>query len=270
MRSEKLDRTIGSSGLAGSGLASLALLVVSACEAPSTSEGVRIFAASSLQGVLERVVQRACPGQTPAYSFASSAELARQIEQGARADLFWSADGEWMDYLADRSLVDSAQRIEFPGNALVLIAPADRPLNLELSPGADLVPALKGGRLALADPDSVPAGRYAREALTYLGAWDALASTAARAPNVRAALRFVETGEAAAGVVYATDARAAGGRIALVGQFPAEAHRPIRYALAPVRGSAAGGELARCLTSPQARLELESAGFDVTETVVSR
>ncbi|MBU6319458.1 MAG: molybdate ABC transporter substrate-binding protein [Alphaproteobacteria bacterium] len=255
---------------AGRGVAAFVSLFIASCSAPSPPKEVRIFAASSLQGVLERVVQEACAGQTPLFSFASSAELARQIEQGARADVFWSADGEWIDYLEDRSLIDHALRVDFPGNALVLIAPVDRAFSLDLSPGADLVSALRGGRLALADPDSVPAGRYAREALTYLGSWDALSATAARAPNVRAALRFVETGEAAAGIVYATDARAAEGRVALVGRFPAEAHRPIRYALAPVSGSAAGKVLAGCLTSPAARRELGEAGFDVSEPAHSR
>jgi molybdate transport system substrate-binding protein len=247
-------------------LAGLAIAgALGACGAPSPTGPARIFAASSLQGVLEPILEGPCSGLAPSavYTFASSAELARQIEQGAQADLFWSADEEWMDYLAERSLIDDAHRRDLPGNALVLIAPSDRPFHLDLTPGVDLSSALKGGRLAIADPDGAPAGRYAREALTYLGVWEALGPGAARAPNVRAALRFVEMGEAAAGVVYATDARAAGGRVTLVGRFPPEAHRPIRYSLAPLKGSASGEAIAMCLTSPEALATLEEAGFEV-------
>ena len=133
--------------------------------------------------------------------------LARQIEAGSNADVFISADQEWMDYLQARNLIAKPSRVNLVGNRLVLIAPADSKIELEIRPGFDLAGALAGGRLSTGDPDTVPVGRYARSALTSLGVWDQVADRLVRADNVRSAMTFVSRGEAPLGIVYATDAQ---------------------------------------------------------------
>ncbi len=228
---------------------------------------VRVFAASSLTDVLKTVGDSyaAAGHPAPVFNFAASSELARQIEQGAEADIFISADEAWMDYLAERSLIDPATRATLLSNTLVLIAPTDRPLNIEIKKGMNLKAALKGGKLAIGNPDSVPAGKYAKEALEHLGAWTGVESETARTENVRAALRFVENGEAAAGIVYATDAKASGGQVIVVGEFQADSHSPITYPTAVTAGNGEGpgkGFLA-FLGSPKARSAFEIAGFGV-------
>jgi molybdate transport system substrate-binding protein len=232
---------------------------------PPPEAPVRVFAAASLTDVLKTIgEQYAAAGHpAPVLNFAASSELARQIEQGAEADIFISADEAWMDYLAERNLIDPATRATLLTNTLVLIAPADKPLTVEIKPGMNLKAALKGGKLAIANPDSVPAGKYAKEALEHFGAWTGVELETARAENVRAALRFVEQGEAAAGIVYATDARAAGGAITVVATFPADSHTPITYPAAIVAGKSEGpgkGFLA-FLSSPEARTAFAAAGF---------
>lgn len=211
----------------------LALLPATArAQAPVT-----VFAAASLQDGL-RVLARdwAARGRlAPRLSFAASSALARQIEQGAPADLFLSADEPWMDYLQARNLILPATRISALGNALVLVSPADAARPVALTRGTDLAALLgPGGRLAMGDPAHVPAGRYGQAALEWLGAWSALAPRLARAENVRAALLLVERGEAPFGIVYATDALAAPGA-RIVGEFPAESHSPISYPFALTR-----------------------------------
>lgn len=210
--------------------------------ASSTAEAVPailIFAAASLTdpvGELARAfsAREAGPGQSaPARvrvrtSFAASSVLARQIEAGAPADVFLSADTEWMDYLEQRHLMRPETRQDLLGNALVLVAPAGSPVELTLGPGVDLAAALAGGRLATGDPDSVPVGRYAREALTRLGVWEKIAPRLVRAENVRVALEYVARGEASLGIVYRTDALAEK-RVRLIDVFPAATHEPIVY-----------------------------------------
>ena len=169
----------------------------------------------------------------PSFSFAASSALARQIENGAPAALFMSADEEWMDYLAARKLIAADSRVSLLGNTLVLVAPADRPVNVQIAPGFDLAKALAGGKLAMADPDSVPAGKYGKAALEKLGAWAAVAPSVIRGDNVRTALAFVERGEAAAGVVYGSDAAVAG-KVKVAGVFPADSHPAISYPAAVV------------------------------------
>jgi molybdate transport system substrate-binding protein len=171
----------------------------------------------------------------PVFNYAASSVLARQIDQGAGADLFISADEVWMDYLAERRLIDATSRVSILSNRLVLIAPKDEAFTIQIRSGFPLHAALRGGRLAMADPDSVPAGRYGRAALQRLGVWSAGQGDVVRAENVRAALRFVELGEAAAGIVYLTDARASD-RVVVVGEFPAASHPRISYPMAVVRG----------------------------------
>jgi molybdate transport system substrate-binding protein len=208
-----------------------------------------LFAAASLQEAL-RAMEPAWRAETGIarplrISFAASSALARQIEQGAPADLFLSADEAWMDWAAERQLIERATRISPIGNALVLVAPAGTPL-VAFGRGTDLLGYLgPRGRLALGDPAHVPAGRYAEQALRWLGAWEALAPRLARADNVRAALLLVERGEAPLGIVYATDLAVARG-VVEIGRFPAASHTAITYPFALTR-RAAGDAQARAL-----------------------
>jgi molybdate transport system substrate-binding protein len=192
-----------------------------------------VFGAASLTDVLQEIgaAYTRETGQRVKLSFAASSALARQIESGGRVDVFVSADLEWMDYLQARNLIDRATRRNVVSNRLVLIAPQDSAIQLELKPNVRLVDALKGGRLATGDPDIVPAGRYARSALTSLGIWDEIADRLVRADNVRSALAFVARGETPLGIVYETDA-AIDPRVRIVAAFPADSHPPITYPVA--------------------------------------
>ncbi|MCU0758951.1 MAG: molybdate ABC transporter substrate-binding protein [Steroidobacteraceae bacterium] len=230
---------------------------------------VTVFAAASLTevvGRLEAPARRA--GLALRGVFAASSILARQIEQGAGADLFFPADEEWMDYLESRALLRPGTRRDVLGNRMVLVAPAGGAARAAPppapAPGFALAAALgRGGRLAIADPDYVPAGRYARAALLALGAWPQVERRLARAENVRAALALVARGEAPLGIVYATDARAERG-VRLVGEFPAGSHPSIRYPLAitrRARGTAPGLALAFLAGSAAARAAYAAAGF---------
>ncbi len=205
-----------------------------------------VFAAASLTDALEEA-DRVFTAETHIAvktSYAGSSVLAKQIEAGARADVFFSADRDWMDYLERRGLLRSGTRRDVLGNALVLIAPADSTMELKITPGFALVGSLGGGRLACADPDSVPAGLYARAALTRLGVWETAAPHLARAENVRAALAYVARGEAPLGIVYQTDALA-DKHVRVVDVFPPDTHPPIIYPAAAT--SAAQPESARYL-----------------------
>lgn len=189
-----------------------------------------VFAAASLSDVLEEV-DRAFTGFTHVEvrtSYAASSVLAKQIEAGAPADVFFSADIGWLDYLQQRGLVRPGSRRDVLSNSLVLIAPSDSAVRLTIAPHFDLAGALDGGRLATGDPDSVPVGKYARAALTQLGVWDSVAARLVRAENVRAALEYVARGEAALGIVYRTDAQAEK-RVRVVATFPADTHPAIVY-----------------------------------------
>jgi molybdate transport system substrate-binding protein len=189
-----------------------------------------VFAAASLTDALDEVDRAFSAASHIAVkaSYAASSVLAKQIEAGAHADVFFSADREWMDYLEQRGLLRAGTRDDVLGNALVLIAPADSALQLKIAPGFALAGALGGGRLACADPDSVPAGLYARAALTKLGVWDQVDAHLARAENVRAALAYVARGETPLGIVYQTDALA-DKHVRVVDVFPAATHEPILY-----------------------------------------
>jgi molybdate transport system substrate-binding protein len=232
---------------------------------PAPEAAVRVFAASSLTDVLKTIGDAyAAKGHpAPVLNFAASSDLARQIEQGAEADMFFSADEQWMDYLAGKNLIDPATRASLLTNRLVLVAPADKPITIEIKDGMNLKAALKGGKLVIANPDSVPAGKYAKEALEHFKAWTGVDKDTARAENVRAALRFVETGEAAAGIVYATDAKASGDKVVTVGEFPADSHTPITYPAAILAGKSEGPAkgFKEFLSSPEARAAFEAAGF---------
>ncbi|TRW15260.1 molybdate ABC transporter substrate-binding protein [Glacieibacterium frigidum] len=208
------------------------LLGILGAPAMAQATGPLVLAAASLQEALTAAADAyAATGQPrPVVSFAASSALARQIEADAPADLFVPADEQWMDYVAARGLLRPGTRARLLTNRLVLVAPATQPLRLRISRGFELAAALGTGRLAMAD-DSVPAGRYGRAALTSLGVWAAVEPKVARADNVRTALAFVRRGEARAGIVYATDAKADPG-VRVVGVFPAASHSPITYPVA--------------------------------------
>jgi len=194
---------------------------------------ITVFAAASLTNVLQEVgdaftKETSIPVR---FSFAASSALARQIENGSPADIFFSADLEWMDYLQTRNLIQPGTRHDVLGNRLVLIAPADSPLELEIEAHFPLLAALGKGRLSTGDPDSVPVGRYAREALGKLGVWDEIMDRLIRADSVRSALAFVDRGEAPLGIVYETDALI-DKNVRMVGVFPAASHQPIVYPIA--------------------------------------
>jgi molybdate transport system substrate-binding protein len=222
-----------------------------------------VFAAASLTDVLQQIGPgyTAKTGQPVKFSFAASSALARQIEAGARADLFVSGDQEWMDYLQERNLIDPSSRRDLVGNSLVLIAPADSALRLGIRHGFALAGALGDDRLAIADPDIVPAGRYAKSALESLGVWGSVEGRLARAENVRAALAYVARGEAPLGIVYSTDAKVEP-RVRVVDRFPAGSHPPIRYPAAIVTGAnGATAGLLDYLSGPEARAVFERNGF---------
>jgi molybdate transport system substrate-binding protein len=198
---------------------------------------VTVFAAASLTDALNEAAA-AWQGKGNAkivLSFGSSAAIAKQIEAGAPADIFASADETWMGYLDEKKLI-AADTVRRPiGNDLVLIAPADSNTSVAIAPNFDLVGALGGGRLSIGDPKGVPAGKYAQQALTKLGVWRSVESQTAPAQNVRAALALVQRGEAPLGIVYATDARGLAD-IKIIGTFPEDSHDPIVYPMALVAG----------------------------------
>jgi molybdate transport system substrate-binding protein len=233
--------------------------------AEAASRPVTVFAAASLTNVLDELGQEftRTTGARVRFSFASSSILARQIEAGAGADVFFPADQEWMDYLERRSSIRQSSRRNVVGNRLVLIAPRTSQVQLAIEPGFPLVAALGNGRLATGDPDSVPVGRYARAALTSLGVWNDVADRLVRADDVRHALMFVARGEAPLGIVYATDARV-DDRVRIVGIFPVGSHLPITYpvALTPRAGPDAE-RFVQFLLGDAGRAAFESAGFEV-------
>ena len=208
-------------------------VVVAACLAAATAAAaadVTVFAAASLKNALDDVsaAWKAETGKAATISYAASSALAKQIEAGAPADVFISADVPWMDYLAEHGLVKKGTVVELLGNRLVLVAPADSDAELAIGKGFDLLGALGDGRLAMGQVDSVPAGKYGKAALTSLGVWDEVEGHVAQAENVRAALALVATGEAPFGIVYATDANSEPS-VKVVGVFPEDSHAPIVY-----------------------------------------
>ncbi len=247
------------------GLALGLLLLAPAIGAAARPDSVTVFAAASLTNVLQELGNQFTneTGNTVAFSFAATSMLARQIESGAHADVFFSADQEWMDYLDQRGLIQKASRRNLLGNRLALVAPADSTLQLKVEPNFKLLAALRGGRLATGDPDSVPVGRYARSALTTLGVWGDLADRLVRADNVRTALAFVARGEAPLGIVYLTDAKIEPG-VRIVDLFPANSHLPISYPVALTNGA---GEQAAAfiefLRGPAGTAAFEKCGFIV-------
>ena len=213
----------------------LALAFVAAISLPSTllAKAPLVFAAASLQESLNAVADAwaARHHDRPTISFAASSALAKQIDAGAPADIFISADEPWMDDVQKNGLVAQGTRISFLANTLVLVAPADTTGAVSIKPGFPLAKALGDGKLAMADPDSVPAGKYGKASLTALGVWPQVEGKVVRGDSVRAALAFVERGEAPYGIVYATDAFASK-KVRVAGVFPNSSHAPITYPIA--------------------------------------
>jgi molybdate transport system substrate-binding protein len=242
----------------------LALVLLLGLAAPARAQArpVVVFAAASLKDALDEIAagwRRS--GNAVAISYAASSALARQIGAGAPADIFISADAEWMDWAVARNLVQADTRRDLAGNRLVLVAPADSKATVEIAPGFDLAGALGSGRLAMADAGAVPAGRYARATLTALGAWSSVEARVAQAENVRAALLLVARGEAPLGIVYASDA-VAERRVRTVAMFPPHTHPPIVYpAAATATASPAAARFMVALQTAEARAVLQRWGF---------
>ena len=216
----------------------LLLLAALVAAVPAFARAPVVLAAASLQESMNAAADAwAARGhERPVLSFAASSALARQIDAGAPADLFVSADEPWMDDVQQHGLVRPGTRVSFLTNQLVLVAPVGSTRSIVVRAGFPLVAALGDGRLAIADPDAVPAGRYGKEALVKLGVWPGVQARLARGDSVRAALALVERGEAPLGIVYATDAMASK-QVRVVGTFPATSHSPITYPAALLTAS---------------------------------
>jgi molybdate transport system substrate-binding protein len=215
-------------------LLAIALLLTPLC---ARAQDLTIFAAASLTDALKDIAPLwgARGGTRLRFNFAASSTLARQIDQGAPANLFASADQQWMDWAQSRDLIARDTRRTLLGNTLVLVMPKDQVRPIRLDRTTDLLSLLGGdGRMAIGDPSNVPAGLYAKQALTYLGLWAALQPRLASSDTVRSALLLVERGEAPLGIVYATDAAIAPG-VAIAGTFPAGSHEKVTYPFAVPR-----------------------------------
>ena len=244
------------------------VLTLGAGTAPAAAQNrdILVFAAASLKNALDEAAaqwQRES-GKKVVISYAASNTLIKQIEQGAPADMFISADLDWMDYGQQKGLIKPDTRSNLLGNRLVLIAPKDSNISANIQPGFDLAALLKGGRLAMGNVDAVPAGKYGKASLEKLGAWDGVKDKIAQAESVRAALLLVGRGEAPLGIVYQTDA-AADPTVKIVGTFPENTHPPIIYPVALTKDSTNPDALAflNFIRSPAARPIFERQGFTV-------
>ncbi len=231
----------------------------------SAQAKITVFAASSMTNAIEEATLeflKSHPKDQISLSFASSSKLARQIENGAPANIFISANQKWMNYLQDKNAIVKDSRIDLVSNSLVMIAPENSKVsNVDLKNPA-WVKLLGNSYLAVGDPEAVPAGRYAKEALTYLKEWDAVKSKLARAQNVRVALAYVERGESPLGIVYATDAKMSK-QVKIVATFPADSHAKILYPAAIVKGqdNSESREFLSYLASPEGKKIFERYGF---------
>lgn len=232
--------------------------------AAATAPDLVVLAASSLTDALNEIgpAFSAASHRGVKLSYAASSTLARQIEAGAPADVFMSADTDWMDYLQTRNLIDTSSRRNVLGNRLVLISPADSTVSIRIRPHFALGKLLGSGRLATGNPDAVPVGKYARIALTNLGVWSEVQDRIAPADNVRAALALVARGEAPLGIVYRTDALIEK-KVRIVAEFPASSHDPIVYPVATTAQAHDGAaDFVKFLFSPTARAIFAKYGFD--------
>jgi molybdate transport system substrate-binding protein len=243
-----------------------ALLFAVLFATPVLAADITVFAAASLTDALNEIGKAYAvkTGNHVAFSFAASSVLARQIESSAGADMFLSADLDWMDYLDKKALLAPGTRRTLLGNHLVLIAPTGLKVTVKIAPHFDLAGALGNSRLAIADPASVPAGKYGKAALTNLGVWDSVSGKLAVAENVRAALAYVARGETTLGIVYNTDARIEP-RVHVVGTFPDGSHKPILYPVALTKDAKPGAaDFEAYLESPAAKAVFAKDGFIVT------
>ena len=243
------------------------LAVLALCLAlPAHAQDALVFAAASLREALDEATASFALGRAGRVevSYAASSVLARQITRGAPADVFISADTDWADYVEKSGAAVAGTRRNIASNELVLIAPAKSTVKLRLASGVDLAPALGNGRLALADPDTVPAGKYGKASLKALGAWAGVERRIASAENVRAALALVARGEAPLGIVYRTDALAEKG-VRIVDTFPPSTHPPIVYPMVVLKRSSTpvATAFAGYLPTPDARAIFERHGFRV-------
>ena len=250
--------------------AACVVLAFALLPASAAADRLTVFAAASLADAMAEVAARfeSATGHEVAVSAAGSSALARQIQRGAPADVFVSANPGWMDLLEEEGRILPQTRIDLLRNRLVLIAHGEAAgratERAEIGPELDLAGRLGDGRLAMALVEAVPAGIYGKAALTTLGLWATVAPRVAQTDNVRAALALVATGEAPLGIVYATDA-AAEDDVSVVGTFPEDAHPPIVYPAAAVSDSAAARAFLDWLTGPAARAVFEGHGFSMAQ-----
>ena len=254
----------------GLAIAAIGILSGGPRAAHAQSKDVVIFAAASLKNALDdaAALYKEKTGKVVTVNYAASSALAKQIEEAAPADIFFSADLAWMDYLQEKNLIKHDSRVTLLGNTIVLVAPADSSVALTLEPGAKLADALGAdGKLAMANVDSVPAGKYGKAALEKLGVWQSVSGKIAHAENGRAALLLVSRGEAPAGIVYQTDA-AADANVKIIGTFPEDSHPPIIYPVALTANASHPDATAflAYIRSVKAKPVFEAQGF----TVLSR
>src|SRR5262245_34394849 len=248
----------------------LGLLTAPVLAVPAKGADVTVFAAASLKNALDDAakIYQAKTGDKVTISYAASSALAKQIESGASADIFFSADLDWMDYLQEKKLIDADTRHTLLGNTLALIAPKDSTVSLTIEKNFPLLEALgPDGKLGMATVASVPAGKYGKASLTYLGVWEGVAPRVAQAENVRAALRFVAQEEAPLGIVYGTDAKSEP-EVRVVGTFPEDSHPKILYPVAlTVSAKPEARKFLEFLVSPEAAQSFEAQGFSIQSQV---
>ncbi|TIP94834.1 MAG: molybdate ABC transporter substrate-binding protein [Mesorhizobium sp.] len=252
-------------GLKAAAIGGLAILIA-AMPVAHADDRLIVFAAASMKNALD-AVNTACAadvGQVAIISYAASSALAKQIEGGAPADVFISADLDWMKYLSDKKLTKPDTEVKLLGNQIVLVAPEGSTVKTRIEKGFDLAGLIGDGRLAMGDVKAVPAGKYGKAALESLGVWSAIEGKLAQAENVRAALKLVATGEAALGIVYATDAHAEPG-VKVIGAFPEDSHPSIVYPVAQMADSKDKDAPAflKCLQSAKAGELFKAQGFTV-------
>jgi molybdate transport system substrate-binding protein len=244
--------------------AAILLMAAAPCASLAQDKSITVFAAASMKNALDDIDAAfgKKTGIKVVASYAATSALIKQIEQGAPADIFASADIEWMDYGAQKKLIQYASRVNLLGNQLVLVAPKDAPIeNVEIAPGFDLAKLAGNGRIVTADIRAVPAGKYAKAALEKLGAWTAVERKIAMVENVRAALLLVARGEAVLGIVYETDA-AVEPDVKIVGRFPPDSHPPIVYPVAlTASAKPEAAQYLAFLRSHDAKAVFEKYGF---------
>jgi molybdate transport system substrate-binding protein len=247
--------------------AAIAAVLFLAAPVAAQAADVTVFAAASLTNVLQKAADsyKAKSGKDVVLSFAASSALAKQIEASGGADMFVSADEDWMNYLDNKGLIQKNTRKDLLASHLVLIAPAGLDIKVAIVPHFDLAKLVGNGKLAIADPASVPAGKYAKASLTALGVWDSVQGHLAQAENVRVALAYVARGEAPLGIVYTTDAMAEP-RVKIVGEFPDNTHQPIVYPAALTKDAKPAAQaFLDFLTGPEASAIFARAGFVILE-----